>query len=313
MPRAHAVVFEGVDRVGLAEIELPDPLEGEVLVRIEATGVSAGTELRALAGRQHGAPDFPFVPGYSAAGVVVGGPHDGRRVWAPGTRRASISLLWGGHVGWAVAPWSACVELPESVGFEEGSVAAQAAIARRGLVMAELEPADRTTVIGLGPIGLASLIQAVGRCDVCGWDLNPARRAYAEGFGLPVREPEPDTMDVVIDATGAPGALASSLALLATPSWHGEPDRPPRLVIQGSYPGSFELDYHAAFTKQCSILLPRDKALSELKAALGDAAQGRFSLKPLIPAIIPWSEAPSAYGRLQRGEIPGAIFDWSAA
>jgi synaptic vesicle membrane protein VAT-1 len=49
--------------------ELPLPAAGEVIIRIEATGVSfAETSMRR--GRYPGQPVFPFVPGYDLVGVV---------------------------------------------------------------------------------------------------------------------------------------------------------------------------------------------------------------------------------------------------
>ena len=49
--------------------ELPLPAAGEVMIRIEATGVSfAETSMRR--GRYPGQPVFPFVPGYDLVGVV---------------------------------------------------------------------------------------------------------------------------------------------------------------------------------------------------------------------------------------------------
>jgi NADPH:quinone reductase-like Zn-dependent oxidoreductase len=50
--------------VTLEQIEIPEPGVGEVLLEVEYTLISPGTELRCRAGKQDGAV-FPFIPGYS--------------------------------------------------------------------------------------------------------------------------------------------------------------------------------------------------------------------------------------------------------
>src|SRR5207247_8129914 len=96
-------------RVEVREADLPDPGPGQVLVRTEASFVSAGTELAVYTGthqwlKDPNLPDwkFPFRPGYSAAGTVaavgaaVTGWKPGDRVSYPGNH-ASAELLTLGH------------------------------------------------------------------------------------------------------------------------------------------------------------------------------------------------------------------------
>jgi threonine dehydrogenase-like Zn-dependent dehydrogenase len=70
-----AIVFPAPGKVEIAEVELPPLGEGDVLVEIEYSAISVGTERWCLTGRLT-VPDqpplaFPHVPGYQAAGVVV--------------------------------------------------------------------------------------------------------------------------------------------------------------------------------------------------------------------------------------------------
>src|SRR5688500_13408809 len=103
-----------MDTEGLVEVVLPGKVEpdgleiqrgtvpaagpGQVLVRMEATGVSfAAQQLRR--GRYYDQPAFPFVPGYDVVGTVV---ETGAGV-APGlagTRVAAILKTggWASHV-----------------------------------------------------------------------------------------------------------------------------------------------------------------------------------------------------------------------
>src|SRR5207244_112625 len=96
-------------KVEIRSIDLPAPAANQILVRTEASAVSAGTELAVYTGthqwlRDPNLPDwkFPFRPGYSAAGVVsavgsdVKGVKAGDRVSFPGNH-ASHELLTVGH------------------------------------------------------------------------------------------------------------------------------------------------------------------------------------------------------------------------
>src|SRR5262249_23128568 len=91
------------------ETELPPPAANQVLVRTEASVLSAGTELAVWTGTHQWLQDpnlpdwkFPFRPGSSAAGTVVAVGADirdlqpGDRVSYPGNH-ASAELLTQGH------------------------------------------------------------------------------------------------------------------------------------------------------------------------------------------------------------------------
>lgn len=308
-----AVVFEPGRSVSIQTIEIPPPGQGESLVRISHSGISAGTELRILAGGQFGAPDEPCIGGYSAVGTVMEGPRKGQRVWTSGTQKANTARLWGGHTAWAVVKDADLVPVPSEIASEHAAFGAQLAIARRGLEMAQIDSPDRVLVLGLGPIGMASLLQASAMSRAIGWDLNPGRREAAAQFGFQIEAPDRGAFDVVIDATGSPAALAKSVEHLEAPDWATPPRKPARLVVQGSYPGDFTLNYNPCFFAQMSLLFPRHLYPSELEQAWKEAANGRFDLSPLAGSVIDFSSAPQAYADLRDGKIGGAALDWSRA
>ena len=55
--RARAVRFAAPRRVEVVDVDVPDPREGEVVVRTECSGISGGTELLAYRGELD--PDMP--------------------------------------------------------------------------------------------------------------------------------------------------------------------------------------------------------------------------------------------------------------
>ncbi|MDP9375204.1 MAG: alcohol dehydrogenase catalytic domain-containing protein, partial [Chloroflexota bacterium] len=58
----------------------PRPAAGEVVVRVEATGVSFA-EVQMLRGRYFNQPRFPFVPGYDLVGTVVEAGAGAEQAW----------------------------------------------------------------------------------------------------------------------------------------------------------------------------------------------------------------------------------------
>jgi len=92
--------------------ELPPPGAGEVVIRVEATGVSFA-EQAMRRGRYPGQPAFPFVPGYDLVGVVAArGP--GVTGVALGQRVAAVTKT-GGWADNVVLPAADLVPVPEGV------------------------------------------------------------------------------------------------------------------------------------------------------------------------------------------------------
>src|SRR4051812_1675473 len=82
------------------ERPVPEPGEGEVLIRVEAAGVNRPDVMQRL-GLYPPPPGAPSVPGLEIAGTIVGGPRDGERVCAVGSG--------GGYAQFCVAPEGQCL------------------------------------------------------------------------------------------------------------------------------------------------------------------------------------------------------------
>jgi len=91
---------------------LPAPGAGEVMVRVEATGVSFA-EGSMRRGRYPGQPTFPFVPGYDMVGVVTAlGPQVAGV--AVGQRVAAVTKV-GGWADYIVLPATDLVPVPDGL------------------------------------------------------------------------------------------------------------------------------------------------------------------------------------------------------
>lgn len=329
--KSQAVVFTGVQRVEVLDIEIPEPEAGEVLVASEYTCVSPGTELRCLAGRQHGA-SFPFIPGYASVGRVLrAGPGvtlaPGTRVFSGGTKRASVRTLWGGHSAHAVMPADAARPLAPGADPVASACSRLAAISYHGYTVSRPLPTETVAVLGLGPIGMiAALAHRMSGARVIGIDRAPARVELARELGLEavvaVTTPEaalqpllPQGAHVVVDSTGVPAVLPHAVRLGLNLAWNDQPSPGPRLLLQGSYPDDFTLNYNELFQREMSVLVPRDSKPADQAAVLELVAQGKLNLRRLVSALPRPSEVPAAYARLA---APGAgwmtfAVDWMGA
>ncbi|PWH15590.1 MAG: hypothetical protein DDG60_05575 [Anaerolineae bacterium] len=326
--QTRAIVFTAPNQVALESIEIPAPAAGEVLIESIYTLISPGTELRCRAGQQEGVV-FPFIPGYSMVGRVVGrgagvSLPEGTLVFCGGTSKASLNLAWGGHVAHAIQPAGNVYPLPEGMNPLHAPAAKLAAIAYRGVRLSNPRPHETVAVIGLGAIGLlAAQLHALSGARVVAADLSPYRVANAQKAGLEAFVPQgnlgeafrayfPNGADVVVDATGAPAVLAQAVEVARDKPWDDSPELGARVVIQGSYAGAFSLPYQAVFMKELSFYVPRDVQPRDIRAMLDVMARGKLNVETLISAVRAPETAPETYAALAEpgAELITAAFHW---
>jgi predicted dehydrogenase/threonine dehydrogenase-like Zn-dependent dehydrogenase len=126
--------------------------------------------------------DQPLALGYCNVGVVaeIGAGVEG---FAIGDRVVSN----GKHAQVVCVPKNLCARVPEMVGDEQAAFTVLAAIGLQGVRLVNPTLGECVVVTGLGLIGLltAQLLRAQG-CRVLGIDLDPARLAMAQNFGVEV-------------------------------------------------------------------------------------------------------------------------------
>jgi 2-desacetyl-2-hydroxyethyl bacteriochlorophyllide A dehydrogenase len=233
-----AIGIEQPNRAAVADLPVPQPGRGEVLLRVMASGI-CGTDIHILRGEYLG--EYPVIPGHEFSGVVeqvdadVGRCEVGDRVAVEPNiacdacrsclhNRQSFCLNWeaigvtrpGGMAQYVVAPAKAVFaigDLPLCGAFVEPLSCVLHGIERAGVRMA-----DRVAILGAGPIGLL-LLQVVrlrGAAHVTVVEKQPARAELADACGadraLPALDNlEPDCYDVVIDGTGAIPVMARAI------------------------------------------------------------------------------------------------------
>ena len=199
------------------DVPIPTPREGQALVKVEASLVSAGTERmvvefaeKSLVGKARSRPDLvrqvlekarreglvntaqaafnrldqPMALGYSSAGTILalGKNMTGFKV---GQRVACAGGGYAVHAEYNVVPRNLLTPLPKNVDFESAAFTTLGAIALHGFRLAEPQIGENLAIIGMGLLGLltAQIASAAG-CNVLGIDIDPARIDLALSLGL---------------------------------------------------------------------------------------------------------------------------------
>lgn len=226
--KSRAIVLPGrvePEALRAVEREIHGPAAGQLLVQLEATGVSFA-EVQMRRGRYPGQPAFPFVPGYDLVGTVVavGGGVAGFSI---GDRIAAMTLV-GAWAELCAVDARAAVLVPPSVSSSDAAaVIVNGVTARRLLIDARVRRGDRVLVHGAGG-GVGTLLVQLARhlgAEVIGTG-RAAQRATIEALGARfvdyrnenvserVRALAPDGVAAVFDHVGG-DSLEASYRLLA--------------------------------------------------------------------------------------------------
>jgi NADPH:quinone reductase-like Zn-dependent oxidoreductase len=231
----------------IREVALPEPGEGEVVVRTVRSAVSRGTESLVFGGRvptsQHDVMRAPFQDGdfpgpvkygYLSVGVVEAGPAAllGRHVFCLHPHQTAY-----------VVPVEAVVPVPEDVPVGRAVLAGIVETALNALWDAPPLLGDRITVVGAGVLGcsVARLASRVPGTSVTLVDVDPSRAAVAEALGVGFAHPDDAAADrdLVVHTSATSAGLQRSIDLLAPEgtvlelSWYG--DEPTTVSLGGAF------------------------------------------------------------------------------
>jgi bacteriochlorophyllide a dehydrogenase len=289
-----AVVLQNPEDLVLRRLDLSAPGEQDLIVEMEWSGISTGTERLLWSGRMPKFPGlgYPLVPGYESVGrVAYVGAHStrkvGERVFVPGARcYGDVRGLFGGAAARVVVPESRVTPIDTALG-ERGVLLALAATAYHAIAAERSSPPD--LIVGHGVLGrlLARLSVILAKHPPVVWERNPNRTAG--GSGYEVVDPQTDTRRdyrAIYDVSGD-GALLDTLIARLAPG--GE------VVLAGFYGESLSFAFPAAFMREARLRVAAEWRDSDLQAVKALVKSGSLSLDGLITHRQAASEAPSAY------------------
>ncbi len=289
-----AVVLEEPERLVLSRLPLPEPGEEDVVVDIEWSGISTGTERLLWSGRMPPFPGlgYPLVPGYESVGRVReagarSGVRVGDRVFVPGARcYGDIKGLFGGASSRVVVPGAKAVRFEEGLG-EQGVLLALAATAYHALdvgrsVLPQL-------IIGHGVLGrlIARLVVAVGGESPVVWETNARRAAGAEGYT--VIDPANDTRRGYASICDVSGDSKLLDTLIGKLSPGGE------IVLAGFYSEPLSFAFPPAFMREARLRVAAEWKEHDLVAVRDLIERGALRLDGLITHREPATSASDAY------------------
>ena len=304
-----AVVLEAPERLALSRLQLAGAGEDDVVVDVEWSGISTGTERLLYTGRMPAFPGmgYPLVPGYESVGRVAqagakAGRRVGERVFVPGARCfGSVRGLFGGAARRLVVPGAKAVPLDDALG-ADGVLLALAATAQHAIAPGVVPP---DLIIGHGVLGrlIARIIVAMGAPPPTVWELNPQRVSGARGYAVlaPDDDPRRDYR-CICDVSGDSGLLDTLVQRLAP---GGE------IVLAGFYSAPLSFAFPPAFMKEARIRIAAEWREPDLVAVQALIAAGSLPLDGLVTHQRDFASASDAYRTAF--EDPGClkmVLDW---
>jgi bacteriochlorophyllide a dehydrogenase len=308
-----AVVFERPGTLELKRLTLSPPSEGDVVVDVEWTGISTGTERLLWNGTMPAFPGmgYPLVPGYEAVGrVVSAGERSGRHVGDPvfvGGAHCfpDVHCLFGSSARHLVVPGARTQLLAPSLG-DRATLLALAATAYNALrggrgLLPEL-------IVGHGALGrlLARLtmILAPGRVPTV-WENNSTRMDGALGY--PVVDADSDPRRDYAAICDASGDMALIDPLIARLAPGGE------LCLAGFYSSeSIAFRFTPAFMRGARLRIAAQWQPSDLVAVTTLANSGALVLNDIITHHTVAEDAASAYATaFEDPSCVKMVLDWS--
>jgi len=252
----ESIIIKGPYEVEIVEEKQPKAGSGEIVVEAEISGISSGTEMFLYRStypnfklKKWGQwKEYPVAPGYELAGKVV---DVGRSAEGSGGTQSVDSLqpsagtivadstefkvgdrvvCMGTHQQYSKMPATHAVKIPDSVSYEQATLAILGTTTMHSTRRLELEYGDTVVVIGLGVVGNLALQHAKlgGAVRTIGLDLNEERLELAKKVGadFTVQGDKEDPVksvfqytnnlgaDAVVEASGSEGTLQLALDLM---------------------------------------------------------------------------------------------------
>ncbi len=334
--RATEVVLPGkVEPTGLETRtrDLPAPTAGQVVLRMEATGVSFA-EQQMRRGKYYDQPSFPFVPGYDVVGTVTaaGADVDAEVVG----RRFAVVTKTGGWASSLLVDAADLVPVPDGVDAAAAETVAVNGVTAWQMLHRTAKVRSGGTIVVLGANGgvgstLVQLarhagIKVIGTAATRHHDAVRALGATPVDYRDPamyqrIRKIAPDGVDAVFDHVGGSGIGESwqllrkggtlvSYGTAATKDEDGNSQLPvlksfARLLVWNYLPNGKGARFYNFWAGKRSLDKFRARLRDDLTRVLRLVADG--VLTPQIAAEFPLSEAAAALALAESRTVAGKV------
>lgn len=230
------VFIEGPYNVQIKDVPIPTPGPGELLIKTEYSGISAGTEMMLYCGtfpnfklkKWPQWQEYPVCPGYELIGTVVAiGEEAGAddqdlfQIASLGNKGETLTktasdfkvgdrvMCLGEHGEYACLPAEFVSKIPDNLSSEEATLAALGTTSMHAIRRAAIEYGDTVVIIGAGVLGnlILQQIKIGGARRVIMVDKDNARLEIAKKCGADLVL-NPDNCDLVAEVLKYNGILA---------------------------------------------------------------------------------------------------------
>ncbi|WP_200940816.1 chlorophyll synthesis pathway protein BchC [Sphingomonas sp. Leaf339] len=309
---AVAVILEAPEKLALRKLALMPMAADHVLVEVDWSGISSGTEKMLWTGRMPSFPGmgYPLVPGYESVGRIIDAGIDagidarsriGEWVFVPGANcYQGARGLFGGSARHVILPAARAIPIRESLG-RDGILLALAATAHHAITIGGVPD----LIVGHGILGrlIARIAVACDGSIPTVWETNPDRR---DGVGYQVIDPADDPRrdySVICDASGASDVLDLAFDRLAK---GGE------VVLAGFY-DRLSFAFPPAFMREARLRIAAEFSPADIAAVLALIDTGLLHLDGLISHVRPAAVAGDAYPQAFTDPVClKMVLDWRA-
>ncbi len=325
------IFFTDLHKAELIENEVSEPRCGEVLVKMEYTVISGGTERACILGMNNTSGKFPMSLGYCGVGHVVA-VGEGVEKFKEGDR---VLVYHGCHSKYNIRPEADITKVKsESVSSLEAAFVIIASMGLGGVRKLELELGESAMVMGQGLLGIfaTQFLRQSGALPLIAADLNPERRALALRLGADYAFDPSDkdfvanVMDVtngkgvrgIVEVTGISAAMNQALGCA---SWQG------RISLLGcTRVSDSAVDYYSQVHKPGIKLIgahnfvrPKFESYphhwthhDDCNSIIEMIEHKRIEVLPIVSRVEYPEKAPEIYNELcDSKDFPiGTVFDW---
>lgn len=320
-----AAVYHGVEDIRLEEVPVPEPGEGEALIKVHYCGI-CGSDLHIYHGK-HSRAKPPLIIGHEFSGEIVGlGPDEGRQLVKIGDRVVVEPLLAcgecypcrigtynvcqqhgligidvnGAFAEYVVAAVERIHQIPDGLPMDAAALAEPLAVGVHAARRSALKLGDTTVVLGGGPIGLllAQVLKAAGAGQVIISEVSDYRLDIARRLGFTALDGK--TVDVVLEVTNltagrgadlvfdAAGVPVTARQLGALTAIGGQ------IVIVAVFGGLTPIDLRRINHGELSLIGIREYDFRDFKEAIRLLAAGHVDAERMITQRLDLSQMQEA-------------------